>query len=504
MTETVEIERMAYGPEGIAHLESGKIVFVSSAVTGDIAEIDITQEKPNFAKAKTVRIVEPSPLRAENEPCGMCCVCGGCPWAALSYRSQLEAKRSHIVEALVRTGGVERKAAESLVEPCVPSKREWRYRNKIELGAFTDASGKFALGMHAAGSDKPIPIERCPLANRLIEKAPKAITGALRFLNGREDLDIFRVELRASLRTKSVEIALWTPPGGFPRAKVAKTLQSALKATSIVRVLADPGKMRKVKKVEVLQGDGFWRETLNVCLADTTRSVADVSASLPASDQPAAHTALATSVASATSAAPVTPIAPTAPAASAASATSATSIAPALPVTYTVSAPSFFQVNTSQAEKMVQLALNSLAPLEGAEAADLYSGVGTFSIPMALSGAYVTAIELAGSSSRDARRNIEIAGADVDAVCDDVSRAFADMGLIDALLVDPPRAGLAQEAVSHIADAHPGKLVYVSCDPQTLARDVRRLQERGFALKSVTPLDLFPQTYHVEAMAMFC
>lgn len=445
MNETVTIERMAYGPEGIGHLESGKTVFVTGAVTGDVAEIAITREKRNFAKAKAVRIAEPSPLRAAGVPCDMCSVCGGCPWAQLNYPAQLESKRSHVVEALVRTGGLAREAAESMVAPCVPSKREWGYRNKIELGAFIDASGKFTLGMHAAGSDELVAVKKCPLANRLIEKAPKAITGALRFLSGREELGIFRVELRASLRTKSVEIALWTPPGGFPRAQVANTLQSALKATSIVRVLADPGKARKVRKVEVLQGDGFWRETLNV--------------------------------------------------------------REDMPVAYTVSAPSFFQVNTAQAEKMVQLALGSLAPLEGAEAVDLYSGVGTFSIPMALSGAYVTAIELAGSSSRDARRNIEEAGADVDAICDDVSRAFADIsedGPLDALLVDPPRAGLAEDAVAQIASARPDKLVYVSCDPQTLARDTRRLQERGFSLKSVTPLDLFPQTYHVEAVAMFC
>lgn len=481
MNETVSIERMAYGPEGIAHLKSGKTVFVSGAVTGDVVEIAITQEKANFAKAKAMRIVEPSPLRVANVPCAVCAECGGCPWAALSYPAQLDAKRSHLVEALVRTGGIARDAAENVVAPCVPSKREWGYRNKIELAAFTDAAGRFSLGMHVAGSEGTVAVKSCPLAGRLIEKAPKAVTGALRFLSGREDLGIFRVELRASLRTKSVEIALWTPPGSFPRAQVAHTLQSALKATSIVRVLADPGRARKVRKVEVLDGDGFWRETLNVNTADAMQDAVKDADAVTSQSSPTA-------------------------------------------VSYVVSAPSFFQVNTAQAEKMVQLALDNLAPLDGKDVADLYSGAGTFSIPIALSGAYVTAIELAGSSSRDARRNIEHASADVDVICDDVSRAFAAIGPVDALVVDPPRAGLAPDVIGLIADALADgrhvkadrehaktakdqsrpRLIYVSCDPQTLARDTRRLQERGFVLQSVTPLDVFPQTYHVEAMAMFC
>ena len=473
MIETVKIERMAYGPEGIAHLESGKTVFVSGAVVGDVAEIEITQEKANFAKARAVRIAEGSPLRASSAPCDMYAECGGCPWAALSYPAQLDAKRSHIVEALVRTGGIARDTAEAIVEPCVPSKREWGYRNKIELAATNDSAGRFTLGMHVFGSDSLVSVKACPLANRLIAKAPKAITGALRFLSGREDLGIFRVELRGSIRTKSVEIALWTPPGRFPRAQVANTLQSALPATSIVRVLAEPGKARKVRKVEVLQGDGFWRETMNIAAGE---AAGDAKSSAGNAAGSAAESAARTAAAE-----PET-----------------------MPVSYAVSAPSFFQVNTAQAEKMVNLALRKLSPLHGKDVADLYSGVGTFSIPMALSGAYVTAIELAGSSARDARRNIERARADVDTVCDDVSRAFADLEPIDALLVDPPRAGLAADVVKHIAHARPKTLVYVSCDPQTLARDVQRLQNCGFSLKSVTPLDLFPQTYHVEAMAMFC
>ena len=433
MIETVTLDRMSYGSSAVGRLSSGKTVFVEGGAPGDVAEVEIVEEKPRLARGRISSLVQPSPDRVE-PPCAA--GCGGCPWAHLVYEAQLSAKRAAVVDALVRTAHVAADRAESLVEPCAPSKRQWDYRNKLELACGTDGAGRLVLGMRPEGSGAVVPLDACPLAHRTIEGAPKALRGALRFLSGNEDLGLFRVGVRGSLRTRDVEVALWTAPGPFPRAAAAKMLASALKNTSLVRVVADPGRARKVKKVEALSGKGCWEEELSGSR-------------------------------------------------------------------FLTSAPSFFQVNTAQAEKLVALILEGLEVGEGAYVADLYAGGGTFSIPLAAAGADVVAVEAAGTSVRDLRRNAERANVDVEVEGGDAARVLPELGTLDALVVDPPRAGLAAGVADSIAAAAPARLAYVSCDPQTWARDVALLEQRGYRLTRATPVDLFPQTYHVEVVSIF-
>lgn len=432
--ETVRIERMAYGPAAVGHLASGKAVFVEGAVPGDEALVELTAEKPTLAEGRVVELLEAGPSRIEAPTCTI--ACGGCPWAHLAYEAQLDAKRANVVQALARVGGIEAQRAEDMVAACAPSKRQWNYRNKVELACGRDAAGNLAVGMHAPGSHEVLSEDRCPLAYKAIEKAPRSLRGALRFALGSQDVGLFRIGVRHSVRTGETEVALWTRPGPFPRKEVAKTVGDALKATSIVRVLADEGKGRKVRKVEVLAGKGCWREQLGG-------------------------------------------------------------------FEYLVSAPSFFQVNTAQAERLVALAMEGLDPEEGAFAADLYCGVGTFTLPLAERGCAVAAVESAGSSVRDLRRNAEVAGLPVEVLGGDAVRELADLDGVELLVVDPPRSGLGQGAVDAIAKAAPRRLAYVSCDPQTWARDVARLAEAGYELKAVTPVDMFPQTFHVEVCSIF-
>lgn len=432
MNEIITIERMGYGAAAVGRLASGKTVFVEGAAPGDACEVHVVQDKPSFAVAELVGVVEPGNCRAHSSNGGML----GAPWAHLTYAAQIAAKRQNLVEALVRTGGIARAQVEGLVADCIPCKREWGYRNKIELAAFRDDAGRFCLGMHESGSAQAVPLQRAPLANRLIERAPKALTGALRYVQGADDLGIYRVGMRASLRTKSVEVALWTPPSAFPRTAVAKTLQDAVRATSVVRVIAEPGAARRVKRVEALEGQGFWKEDL-------------------------------------------------------------------AGASFAVSAPSFFQVNTAQAEKLVDLVLAGLRVEEGDAVADLYCGVGTFTLPLFQAGADVMAVELEGSSVRDLRRNAEFNGCDADIIGDDVMRVLPTLGPLDAVVVDPPRAGLEKSVVAALADARPKRVAYVSCDPQTFARDAARLAAKGYRLVEAAPVDLFPQTYHQETVGLF-
>ena len=265
----------------------------------------------------------------------------------------------------------------------------------------------------------------------------KALSGALGYLAGSQDLALERVGIRSSKRTGEVEVALWTETGSFPRKHVAKVIGDALPASSIVRVMMKgPKAARRVAGVECLSGKGFW-----------TEKVAGEAMNL--------------------------------------------------------SAPSFFQVNTRGAEKLVACALDGLGVEPDDEAMDLYCGAGTFTLPLAHRAGFVSAVESYGPAVRDLRRNLERAGiGNVDAIGGDAGLEFPDTDA-DVIIVDPPRAGLAKEVVEKLSAQPARAIAYVSCDPATLARDIARFEELGtFSPAAITPHDLFPQTFHVESVAL--
>ncbi len=449
MQEIVNIERMSYGPCGIGHLASGKAIFVSGAIQGDSALVRITEEKKSFARGICEKIEEPSPLRVENPKITQASAIH--PWAQLSYAAQLAAKESNVRYALTHTAHLPEEQLENIMEPIASCKNEWGYRNKLELAVTHDDAGRFALGFHQEGSPHIDIATNFPLGNRLIEKSPKALTGVMRYIAGKQDLGIYRIGVRGSIATKSIEVALWTPPCSFPRSFAAQALQDATGATSVVRVIADAGSARKVKQVEVLAGKGFWQENMVIEREPQNES-----------EKPEV-------------------------------------------VRFDISAPSFFQVNTSQAAYMVKRVMQALNVEEDAYIADLYAGAGTFSIPLARAGADVVAIEREGSSTRDFRRNCKNNHVDVEIICDDVEKALPEVveaGQLAAVVVDPPRAGLEANVIQIIASASPEKVAYVSCDPQTLARDIDRFAAYGYAPTMIQAVDMFPQTYHVETICI--
>ncbi|HSK47749.1 MAG TPA: 23S rRNA (uracil(1939)-C(5))-methyltransferase RlmD [Coriobacteriia bacterium] len=430
---TITIDSLAYGGDAVGRLPDGRAAFVIGGCPGDRVKIEITEDRDRFVRGRVVDVVEASALRV-TPPCPYFGVCGGCQWQHVAYAGQLDAKRSAVVDALRRIGKIGN--AEELVASTVPSPTEYGYRNKIELVA-DPVAPRLTLGYHKRASAEVVPVELCLLVPRKHQKAPKAITGALRYISGENDLEISRIALRVARNTKDVEVAIWTPPGPFPRAAAAKVLGQALPLTSLVRVLhkGDPGK-REVTKVEVLSGKGLWRERL------------------------AGHG-------------------------------------------YALSAPSFFQNNTALAEKLVELVLSALQPDGTDRVLDLYSGAGTFTLPLAAVAGEVVAVESSGPAIRDLRRNLESNELWAEAVGGDAAREIGELGHFDLVVVDPPRAGLAEPVLAALGSSHPRTMAYVSCDPATLARDAQRLEEQGLALTSVTPVDLFPQTYHVECVATF-
>lgn len=427
----VEVESLAHGGDGIARLDDGRVAFVRGGCPGDRADIEVVTEHQRHVDARVVSIITPSPDRVE-PPCPYFGTCGGCQWQHVSAQMQLAAKTRIISDALHHIGHVE-----GAVLPATGDFPRYGYRNKVELVA-GDKAGHLALGFHALHSDTFVPIERCLLLPPKQQGAPRALAGAIRYLSGRHSsLGILRVGLRVSQRTGEIEVALWTPPGAFPRQMAAKALADAVGATSVVRVLIrGDAKARGIAGVEVLGGKGNWTEQF--CGRRLT-----------------------------------------------------------------VSAPAFFQLNTAAAETLVTCAIGAAGLTAADRVLDLYSGAGTFTLPLAATGAEVVAVEASKHALADLRRNLSRSGLDADVVGGDARRELPALGSFDVIFVDPPRSGLHEETIGALAATAARSIVYVSCNPSTFARDAARLADRGYGLSRIETHDLFPQTYHVECVGLF-
>jgi len=421
------IESLAYGGAGVASAEDGRIVFVDGACPGDTVEAVMTEEHPRFLKARIETILEPSLDRVE-PPCPYFGICGGCQWQHVSYEAQLIAKQRAVEDALVRIG----KEAAPNVTAVAPSPDQYGYRNKVELSVAQTPQGP-ALGFLRHGSNEVVPIDECLLLPKAARRAPRSLTGALRYLGSRADAVPERVAVRVA-RNGEIEVDIWTASGSFPRSLAAKIITDAVGAKTVTRVIAKGEKeARRVSRVEVLAGPGAWRERLGG-------------------------------------------------------------------YRYVVSAPSFFQVNTRAAEALQSATIAAASVGPDSVVADLYAGVGTFTLPLAATGADVIAVEASAHALSDLRRNLDDARLSAEVIPGDAARELAELEGVDTVVVDPPRAGLSTEAGRALIEARPERIVYVSCDPTTLARDVRLLSDSGYRIAEVSPVDLFPQTYHVECV----
>jgi 23S rRNA (uracil1939-C5)-methyltransferase len=435
----LSIERMAYGFDAVSHDEDGKTVFVQGGVPGDVVEAHVTSEGKTFSRAVIDEVLTPSPARVEPR-CPYASACGGCPWSNMTYAAQLLAKRANVADALRRIGHLDAERVDSLMRDIVPSEQQWGYRNKAELAVVYDEVGGISLGMHARSDRGVVRVDECLLLPEGARRLPKSVRGALKFLSSSRELGLQRVGMRVSERTRQMEIALWTDPQAFPRQTVAKVLTDAAKPTSIARVLVKgDGAARKVARIERLAGKGEWVER-----------VAGQRMHL--------------------------------------------------------SAPSFFQVNTAGAETLVNLVVEGLDVQDDDVACDLYCGAGTFTLPLARrAGGGVVAVESYGPAVRDLKRNVEASGLQdsVECIGDDAALVADVVDDADVIVVDPPRAGLASEVVEQLSECDARAVAYVSCDPATLARDLAAFARLGgLAPVSVTPVDLFPQTFHVETVVM--
>lgn len=516
MSEIIQLSAMSYGSEAIGRMSSGKTVFVEGGVPGDVVACSITCEKSSFARARIERIVQPSMYRVvARSPYDE--LCGSASWQHIAYEQQCALKRSNIIAQLERIGKISPDKAKSVVCETLPSKRIWEYRNKIELAVRFDRTHGISVGYTNPQTGEVVENPMSLLVEPPLQKAARALQGVLRFALGKTDYGMHRISMRYSRRTRSFEVALWCKPGSFPRNFVAKALNDSLQCSSVVRVLSNPQTPRVIKGIEVLAGKGYWHEQL-ICAGETF----DFYTQAPAFFQVNTHQAgcLVQQVLDALGDIDGARVADL----YAGGGTFSIPLAAAGAQVFAVESvgASVRDLRRNALENCVDVdvcggdAARELAALgadgsayagsgsgadccedcstgSGANSAD--SGVKTAGLLRTAGAARIG--HVAGTAC-----TAHVAGTARTAYVAGAARIARAHAALDALVVDPPRAGLAVSVPADIVKSGAQRMVYVSCDPATLARDIARLQDCGMQLECVQPVDMFPQTFRVECVCL--
>jgi len=439
----LDVESLAYGGNGVARVD-GYVVFVRRGLPGDRVRARVTKVKRSHAEALATDVVRAGPNRVE-APCAHFPACGGCRFQDLAYAVQLEQKHVQVRDALQRLGGVAEPPLRDIV-PCEPD--IFHYRNKLEY-SFTRAHDGAALGFHRAGRwDEVLEIDTCWLTTGLG--------------NGIRDA------VRAWAREEGLEPYAQADGSGYLRHLVVREGRNTGQA--LVQLVTAPGERFE---------PGYF--------VDVVRRFPEVrSVHWSVNDTPAEVTNLPTKLL-----------------------WGEESIEEEIGgLRFRVRPNAFLQTNTSMAETLYGLAADA-AGLTGDETVwDLYCGIGTIGLTLARSALTVWGIEVSEESVACALENAELNGiANAAFFAGNVGQVVDELversGAPDVVVVDPPRAGLAGKALRHLGRLGTPRLVYVSCNPTTLAGDVKTLRgEYGYELRSVTPVDMFPHTPHVEAVAL--
>ncbi len=439
----VDVESLAFGGNGVARL-NGFVVFVRSGLPGDRVRARVTKVKRSHAEAIATEILSPGPQRVE-APCRHFPACGGCRFQDLAYEAQLVQKHAQVRDALVRIGGIADPPLEDIV-PCEPD--IFHYRNKLEY-SFTRTDEGPALGFHRAGRwDEVLDIRECWLTT----EAGNGIREAVRAWAREERLEAYSQEdqtgylrhlvVREGRNTGQVLVQLVTAAGErFDKGYFAEVVRRFPEVKSVHWSINDtPAEVTNLP-TELLWGEEAIEEQLSG-------------------------------------------------------------------LRFRVRPNAFLQTNTSMAERLYALAREA-AGLTGTETVwDLYCGIGTIGLSMAADALTVWGIEVSEESVACALENAEINGITNSAffagnVGEVVEELLERSGPPDLVVVDPPRAGLAGKALRRLGRIGAPRIVYASCNPTTLAGDLKALREYyGYELLRITPVDMFPHTPHVEAVAL--
>jgi 23S rRNA (uracil1939-C5)-methyltransferase len=438
----LHVDSLAYGGNGVARL-NGFVVFVRRGLPGDTVRARVTKVKRSHAEALAVEVVEPSAKRVA-APCSHYPACGGCRFQDLAYDAQVEAKQEQVRDALRRIGGI----TEPPLEPILPAESEFFYRNKLEY-SFTQTPDGPALGFHRAGRwDEVLEIEKCWLTTDL----GNAIRNVVRDWARGERLEVYdqaeqtgylrHLVVREGRNTGQVLVQLVTAAGErFDRDELVERLRRFPEIRSIHwGVNESPAEVTGVPTT-LLWGD----EAIEEKLGD---------------------------------------------------------------LRFRVRPNAFLQTNTAMAERLYGLAADYAALTGGETVYDLYCGIGTIGLTLASRALTVWGVDVSEESVACALENAELNGITNAAffageTADSLAELRERAGPPDVVVVDPPRAGLSNKAVRRLGRLESPRIVYVSCNPTTLAGNVKELAASwGYELKRVRPVDMFPHTPHVESVSL--
>jgi 23S rRNA (uracil1939-C5)-methyltransferase len=438
----LQVDSLAYGGNGVAR-KDGFVVFVRRGLPGDTVRARVTKVKRGFAEAVAQEVVRPSELRVD-APCAHFPACGGCRFQDLAYEAQLAAKEAQVRDALVRLGGFR----EPPLEQIVPATSQFHYRNKLEY-SFTSTEDGVGLGFHRAGRwDAVLDVERCWLTTDL----GNAIRNAVRAWAREERLEPYDQEAQT----------------GYLRHLVVREGRNT--AQALVQLVTAPGeKFETGYLVEVLRRFPEVR-SIHWAVNDTPAEVTNLPTKLLWGEEAIEEELLG--------------------------------------LRFRVRPNAFLQTNTEMAERLYSLARDAAA-LTGAETVyDLYCGTGTIGLSLAAQALTVWGVEISEESVACAIENAELNGIGNAAFfAGNVSQSLEELqdraGPPDVVVVDPPRAGLAGKALRRTGELAAARVVYVSCNPTTLASDLKVLRdEYGYELRRVTPVDMFPHTPHIESVSL--
>lgn len=457
----LDVESLAFGTKGVARL-NGYVIFVEEALPGQRVRAQIFKKKKGYAEARPLAVIQQSPHFVEPR-CRHFADCGGCLLQNLDYPVQLAAKQQQIHELLEHIGGL----AAPPVLPVIGSPQIFFYRNKMEFSfsrqrwLTRDEIARneithpkdFALGLHARNRyDKTLFIEECHLQSPLSNQ----ILAVIRAFTEKHPLLPYTtfshsgfwrfVVIREGKKTGEVMVNLVTaeaPEGRAAVQQLAANLTAAIPSlTTIVHnINRSKAQIAVGEEESVLHGPGYIREHIG-------------------------------------------------------------------PFVFQISANSFFQTNTEGAEKLYAVA-REFAGLRGQEIVyDLYCGAGTISIFVAPQAKQVVGFEIVPQAIHDAGVNCRLNNVTNCAfVRGDLKDELAQVPLItrrwgqpDVVIIDPPRAGMHPKVLQKIIELAPRRMVYVSCNPSTFARDVKELSLRGYRLTNAQPVDMFPHTSHIEVV----
>ena len=452
-TAVIEITDIGVGGEGIGKLD-GYTLFVKDAVISDRVEVKVIKAKKNYGYGRLMRVIDPSPHRVEPR-CRFARQCGGCQIQEMSYERQLEFKQKKVYDDLVRIGDFDPEQIGRVMEPVVGMDDPFGYRNKAQFPFGTDREGNPVTGFYAGRTHDIIANTDCALGvpeNREILEIILAFMKKYQIPSYNEktgDGLIRHALIRYGFVTKEIMVCLVINGSAIPHADELIRQLQAIPGMTGVSVSENTRRDNVImgETYRVLWGKGYITDYIGK-------------------------------------------------------------------IRYQISPLSFYQVNPVQTEKLYSLALE-YADLKGGETVwDLYCGIGTISLFLAQKAGKVYGVEIVPQAIEDARRNAELNGIKnaefFVGKAEEVLPAFYEQKRAegsaethaDVIVVDPPRKGCDGKLLDTIVKMAPEKVVYVSCDPATLARDLKILCANGYELVKVRPVDQFPMSVHVETVVL--